>query len=86
MCAGEMPSPLISARFPILRRKLLDVISFMMGEDPKGFISKHQGLSRRGKSAEQIAEEIRDLLEYDGKTKQRLKEAQIAREIDDIPF
>ena len=43
----------------------LKVISLKMGEDPKGFISKHQALPRGKKSAEQIAEAIRDLLSAD---------------------
>jgi hypothetical protein len=63
----------------------IKVISFRMGEDPKGFISKHQALSRHRKSAEQIAEDIRDLLANDARTGARLAEAQGARE-DSIPF
>jgi hypothetical protein len=34
------------------------IISFKMGEDPTDFISKHQALARRGRTAEEIAKEI----------------------------
>jgi TIR domain len=55
----------------------IKIISFKMGEDPKGFISKHQALSRRGKTAEQIAVEINRLLAADERTKAKLDEAEI---------
>lgn len=51
------------------------VISFKMGEDPTGFIGKHQALPRRNRTAEQIAEEIDKLLAADPRTAGRLKEA-----------
>lgn len=51
------------------------VISFKMGEDPTGFIGKHQALPRRSRTAEQIAEEIDKLLAEDTRTKGRLQEA-----------
>lgn len=51
------------------------VISFKMGEDPTGFIGKHQALPRRNRTAEQIAEEIDKLLTTDPRTAERLKEA-----------
>lgn len=51
------------------------VISFKMGEDPTGFIGKHQALPRRNRTAEQIAEEIDKLLAGDPRTADRLKEA-----------
>ena len=51
------------------------VISFKMGEDPTGFIGKHQAVPRRDRTAEQIAEEIDKLLENDARTKDRLEEA-----------
>jgi hypothetical protein len=51
------------------------VISFKMGEDPTGFIGKHQALPRRNRTAEQIAEEINKLLQADPRTTARMKEA-----------
>lgn len=54
------------------------VISFKMGEDPTGFIGKHQALPRRNRTAEQIAKEISSLLEADPRTKDRLEEARDA--------
>lgn len=54
------------------------VISFKMGEDPTGFIGKHQALPRRNRTAEQIAEEIDKLLAADPRTAERLKEAKDA--------
>ena len=67
------------------------VISFKMGEDPTGFISRHQALARRGRQAEEIAEEIDTLILEDELTKDRLLEAKTEREraietTDDIPF
>lgn len=58
------------------------VISFKMGEDPSGFIGKHQALPRQNRTAEQIAEEIDKLLGVDPRTKERLQEARDAA----IPF
>jgi hypothetical protein len=57
------------------------VISFKMGEDPTGFIGKHQALARRNRTAEQIAEEIDALLEVDPRTSARLQAAR-----DEVPF
>jgi len=54
------------------------VISFKMGEDPTGFIGKHQALPRRNRTAEQIAEEIDKLLASDARTKGRLGDAKAA--------
>lgn len=54
------------------------VISFKMGEDPTGFIGKHQALPRRNRTAEQIAEAIDKLLADDARTKVRLDEAKAA--------
>lgn len=51
------------------------VISFKMGEDPTGFIGKHQALPHRDRSAEEIAEEIDKLLAADPRTEARLLEA-----------
>ena len=58
------------------------VISFKMGEDPTGFIGKHQALPRRNRTAEQIAEEVNRILEADSRTSERLVEARAAA----IPF
>lgn len=58
------------------------VISFKMGEDPTGFIGKHQALPRKNRTAEQIAKEIDKLLEADPRTKGRLDEARDAA----VPF
>lgn len=54
------------------------VVSFKMGEDPTGFIGKHQALPRRNRTAEQIAEEVDKLLGADPRTKDRLQEAKNA--------
>lgn len=54
----------------------IKVISLKMGEDPTGFISKHQALPRRQRKAEQIARDINDLLHSDPSTSRRLEEAQ----------
>jgi signal recognition particle subunit SEC65 len=67
------------------------VISFKMGEDPKGFISKRQALPRRDKTAEQVAAEINTLLSNDEQTKGRLSEAQKVKGVfisqdEDISF
>ena len=48
------------------------VISFKMGEDPTGFISKQQALARRDRTAEDIAKEIDALLSEDARTADRL--------------
>jgi hypothetical protein len=41
------------------------IISFKMGEDPTGFLSKHQALPRRGRTAEEIAREVDAILAAD---------------------
>ena len=56
------------------------VISFKYGEDPTGFIQKHQALPRRGKTAEIVAEEIANLLRDDRRTAERFKAAEDAWE------
>jgi hypothetical protein len=48
------------------------VISFKIGEDPAGFISKHQALSRGTRTAEEIAKQIDALLAADPLTADRL--------------
>lgn len=49
------------------------IISFKLGEDPVGFISKHQALTRLNRSAEEIAGEVHKLLRSDPRTSQRLQ-------------
>jgi len=66
------------------------VISFKMGEDPTGFVSKHQALPRRGRTAEEIATEVEAILAGDPLTSAKLNSAKRARQFvsgaDDIPF
>jgi hypothetical protein len=50
------------------------VISLKMGEVPTGFISKHQALPRRRRTAEEIAVEVVALLRSDPKTRDRYME------------
>ncbi|WP_299629503.1 toll/interleukin-1 receptor domain-containing protein [uncultured Tateyamaria sp.] len=69
--------------------KGIKVISLRMGEDPTGFISKQQALSRGRKTAEEIAEEIDKLLGEDPRTKDRLDEAKratVSSLDEEIPF
>lgn len=54
------------------------IISFKMGEDPTGFISKQQALARGTRTAEQIAAEIEALLHADEQTAKKLHDAQQA--------
>ena len=51
------------------------IISFKMGEDPTGFISKKQALPRRNRTAEQIAREVDLLLSSDELTSSKLSQA-----------
>lgn len=66
------------------------IISFKMGEDPTGFISKQQALARRQRTAEGIAAEIAALLADDDLTAGKLAAAQqaliSATLEDEIPF
>lgn len=66
------------------------IISFKMGEDPTGFISRHQALPRLKRKAEAIAKEVHQLLADDDATKRRLAEAVAANaekpDPDEIPF
>jgi TIR domain len=68
------------------------VISFKYGEDPTGFIGKHQALSRLDRSAEEIAAEINRLLADDPRTEGRLKAAKPTKSFtdldveEDVPF
>ncbi len=62
------------------------IISVKMGEDPTGFISKHQALPRRNRRAEAIAREINDILLADPVTADKLKTAKAASgATDDLP-
>lgn len=66
--------------------KGVKIIAVRMGEDPKGFISKNQALSRGQKTADQIAEEIDGLLMKDERTNGRyLASKEIYLSID-VPF
>ena len=60
--------------------KGVKVISFKMGEDPTGFISRHQALARRNRTAEEVAEEINSLLLADERTLAKLSAAQRSKQ------
>lgn len=63
------------------------IISFEMGEQPTGFISRLQSLPRRSRTAEAIAKEINSLLGLDASTQQKLNAAHNELGLDDdIPF
>jgi TIR domain len=66
------------------------VISFQMGEDPTGFISKQQALARRSRTAEEIAAEIDTILSRDAATADKLSSAKRAAGLgssaDEVPF
>src|SRR5215469_5029916 len=51
------------------------IISFKMGADPTGFISKHQALARNNRTAEQIAKEVDKILADDELTAATLARA-----------
>jgi hypothetical protein len=69
------------------------VISFKMGEDPTGFLSREQALPRQKRTAEEVAKEIDMLLSHDARTADRLAGAKeslkprLAFDLeDDVPF
>jgi hypothetical protein len=63
------------------------IISFKMDEDPTGFISKHQALARKNRTAEQIAAEVDTLLSNDPLTSTKLTLAKKNNSLDEeIPF
>lgn len=64
----------------------IKTISLRMGEDPTGFISKHQALSRGKRAAEEVARELARIFEADERTAKRLREAQEARAAEEVPF
>lgn len=73
--------------------KGIKIISLKFGEDPTGFISKHQALPRRNRTAEEIAAEIDGLLAEDSLTSARLTDARKAAGLisaklgdEEIPF
>lgn len=59
------------------------IIAIRMGEDPTGFISKHQALSRGIKTAEEIASDIDILLRKDERIRERYEQCVLDA---DIPF
>ena len=59
------------------------IISFKMGEDPTGFIGKQQALPRLNRTAEQIAQEVADILATDDATNARYNEV---KSMWEIPF
>jgi hypothetical protein len=60
------------------------IVSFKMGEDPTGFISRQQALARKQRSAEAIAKEIVQLLGDDPRTVERLNQANAACQAADL--
>lgn len=66
------------------------IISLKMGEDPTGFISKHQALARRNRTAEDIAKDVDAIFAGDDRTANKLaaaKNANIESSLDDeVPF
>jgi hypothetical protein len=63
------------------------IISFSMGEDPTGFISKRQALARRQRTTVQIAGEIDKLLANDEQLAAAKKAMDPVPDRDDeIPF
>lgn len=55
------------------------IISLQMGEDPIGFISKHQALRRGDRKAEEVAAEIDSILAKDPRTRDKLGAAKETR-------
>jgi len=49
------------------------IISLQMGENPTGFISKHQALRRGDRKAEEVAAEIDRILTKDARTRDKLR-------------
>jgi hypothetical protein len=74
--------------FAVGRR--VPIISLQMGELPTGFLLKNQALARRGRTADQVAAEIDQLLTSDPRTVDRLREAKnhfsSDKMDDDVPF
>lgn len=69
--------------------KNIKIMSLRMDEDPKGFISKHQAILRRGRDASGVAEEINAILINDFMTRDRMNEVRSnfqTKDDDEIPF
>jgi hypothetical protein len=64
----------------------IKVISLRMDEDPVGFVSKTQALSRGTRTAEQVSAEIVNLLQSDELTTKRMAEVSASDEDAEIPF
>lgn len=66
------------------------IISLRMGEDPTGFISRAQALSRRDRNAGEIAEQLNQVLSNDPLTAEKLTSAKSSlmalSEDDEVPF
>jgi len=61
----------------------LKIIAVRMGEDPVGFISKNQALSRADKTAEQVSEEITAILRKDPILSKRMELSTMSDDLDD---
>ena len=61
------------------------IVSLRMGEDPVGFISKHQAVSRRNRKAEAVVEQILRMFENDPRTAQIIKELHSEDNPFDLP-
>lgn len=59
------------------------IISLELGELPTGFISKHQALPRRKRTAEEIAQEVSDVLRADARTRERFLQCSL---LVDVPL
>ena len=66
--------------------KGVKVIALRLEEDPTGFISKNQALSRGTKSAEQVVQEIKNLVLKDERLRERYQHCIDADIDDDVPF
>ena len=64
------------------------IISLKMGEDPMGFISKHQAIIRGRKTAEIVSEEIFSILKDDPRTRAKMNSQAISllNNSEEIPF
>lgn len=62
------------------------IIALRMDEDPTGFIQKNQALSRGTKRAEQIVEDIKNLILKDERLRERYQACLDADLDNDVPF
>ena len=51
-------------------------ISLKMGDDPTGFLWRHQALARRDRAAEEIAKEVNAILRSDERTSSRFNKVE----------